>query len=67
MATLPRPSMGTTTSNFHAPEARNAYMHHYRAIGIQAVAAGAHSMRKMPAKPMMTDIPAILRGPTDLD
>jgi hypothetical protein len=67
MPTLPRPSPGTMTSNFHTAEARSAYAHHYRAIGIPAVAAGAHSMRAMPKKPMMTDIPAILRGQAGQD
>ena len=62
MPTLPRPALGMMTSNFHAAEARDAYAHHFRAIGIPAVAAGAYSMRKAPQKPRMTDIPAILRG-----
>jgi hypothetical protein len=70
MPSAPRPSLaqlslGTTHSNFHADCARAAYAPKFRAIGIAAVAAGAHAMRRQPKKPMLTDIPAILRG--DLD
>jgi hypothetical protein len=67
MPTLLRPALGTTNNNFNTAEARMAYAHHYRAIGIPAVAAGAHSMRKAVKAPLMTDIPAILRGPVEND
>lgn len=67
MPTLPRPALGMMTSNFHSAEARDAYAHHFRAIGISAVAAGVYSMRMTPQKPRMTDIPAILRGTANND
>jgi hypothetical protein len=57
--------MGATNPNFHSDSARVAYGDKFRAIGIPAVAAGAYAMRRQPKKPMLSDIPAILRG--DLD
>ncbi len=52
------------TANFHDHAARDLYVHHYGAIGIAAVAAGASQQRTARLTPVARDIPAILRhGP----
>ncbi len=65
MPTLPRPNLGAMNPNFHADSARRDYAPKFRAIGIPAVAAGAHAIRPRPPKPAITQIPAILRGDWD--
>lgn len=51
-------------SNLHSADARR-YDAQFHAIGISAVAAGATAMRMQAKKPKMTDIPAILRQPSE--
>jgi hypothetical protein len=65
MPTLPRPTLGAANPNFHAESARRDYAPKFRAIGISAVAAGAHAMRARPKPPVLSQIPAILRGEMD--
>ncbi|MFN3673512.1 MAG: hypothetical protein ACK4VM_16525, partial [Bosea sp. (in: a-proteobacteria)] len=62
------PRRPTLSASFHDASAREAYGHHFRPIGIQAVAAGTRQpVRELPlrSEERRDDRPAVLRNGFD--